>query len=146
MTSNPETLVVELRDSETRWPEGDPCYMGLRVRAADEIERLYKIVRLQRLAIEAHKQRQSDETKPARDAEHCDYPDCEQHWTAVVDMALTAMAKFHATFQPADDAELTPWTSPAALREFVDEHARLLRVRASGANSVPSDSASGEPR
>jgi hypothetical protein len=23
------------------------------------------------------------ETKPARDADHCDYPDCEQHWTYV---------------------------------------------------------------
>lgn len=70
--------------------------------------------------------------KPARDANHCDFPDCEQHWTLVVEMALEAMSKFHATFTlDEEDADLTPRTTSEAFRAFVDEHARLLRIRGS---------------
>jgi len=29
-------------------------------------------------------QRAAPETKPARDADHCDYPDCEQHWKGLL--------------------------------------------------------------
>jgi len=29
-------------------------------------------------------QRAAHETKPARDADHCDYPDCEQHWKGLL--------------------------------------------------------------
>lgn len=41
--------------------------------------------------------------------------------------ALKLMTDFHATFShDEDDPELTPRTTPAAFRDFVDQHARLL--------------------
>lgn len=35
------------------------------------------------------------ETKPTRDADHCDYPDCEQHWTFVVEQLVTQCESYH---------------------------------------------------
>jgi hypothetical protein len=33
----------------------------------------------------------ASETKPARDADHCDYPDCEQHWRLMYERARSAL-------------------------------------------------------
>lgn len=33
--------------------------------------------------------------KPARDAEHCDYPDCERHWTFVVEQLVIQCEAYH---------------------------------------------------
>lgn len=33
--------------------------------------------------------------KPARDAEHCDFPDCEQHWTMVVGQLVSQCEAYH---------------------------------------------------
>jgi hypothetical protein len=43
----------------------------------------------------------------------------------LLDEALRQMSDFHASFSPANDADLTPRTSPAAMRRFVDELASL---------------------
>lgn len=59
----------------------------------------------------------------------------------LIDQALAAMSAFHSTFEPADDPELTPCTSPAAFREFVDEHARLMRLRRGGKARPPEHAA-----
>jgi hypothetical protein len=68
----------------------------------------------------------------SRDADHCDYPDCEQHWTLVIDLALAAMKKLHESAEPDTDHPEIPAIIPAAaFRAFVDEHARLMRIRAS---------------
>lgn len=41
--------------------------------------------------------------------------------------ALKLMTDFHATFShDEDDPEIRPYTTPAAFRDFVDQHARLL--------------------
>ena len=54
MSKDEEELVTRLRDEdEEEWPRGDPLYMDLRRQAADCIQKLSEIVRLQRLAIEA---------------------------------------------------------------------------------------------
>lgn len=34
--------------------------------------------------------------KPARDADHCDFPDCEQHWTLVVEQLVTQCEAYHS--------------------------------------------------
>ena len=47
----------------------------------------------------------------------------------LLDKALKSMSNFHATFAPAADADLTPQTSPAALRQFVDDLASLHYLR-----------------
>jgi hypothetical protein len=43
----------------------------------------------------------------------------------ILDEALRVMSDFHATFTPAHDADLTPQTTPAAFRAFVDALANL---------------------
>lgn len=43
----------------------------------------------------------------------------------LLDEALRVMSDFHASMHPMDDAELTPYTSPAAFRVFADQLASL---------------------
>jgi hypothetical protein len=80
---------------------------------------------------------------PARDADHCDYPDCEHHWELVVDWALAAMKKLHESAEPDTDHPEIPAIIPAAaFRAFVDEHARLMRIRASAPQGASRDASS----
>lgn len=77
------------------------------------------------------------ETRPTRDVEHCDYPDCERHWTAVVAQArelLEPLAehdpeirKWLRTAGPLMSD--TPNTQKASARQVGCEDAnRLLRI------------------
>lgn len=43
----------------------------------------------------------------------------------LLDEALKVMSDFHATFQPTNDAELTPQSTPSAFRAFCDALASL---------------------
>lgn len=47
----------------------------------------------------------------------------------LLDRAIQVMTDFHAEFEPDDSPELRPVTSPAAFKEFVDLHARLMFER-----------------
>lgn len=79
----------------------------------------------------------------SRDADHCDYPDCEHHWELVVDWALAAMKKLHESAEPDTDHPEIPAIVPAAaFRAFVDEHARLMRIRASAPQGASRDASS----
>lgn len=55
----------------------------------------------------------SDETKPTRDAEHCDFPDCEQHW-------LYVAQGLRGTLQKIADASES--FRPMALKAIAESH------------------------
>lgn len=64
------------------------------------------------------------ETRPTRDVEHCDYPDCERHWTAVVAQARELLEPLAE-----HDPEIRKWLRTAGLRQVGCEDAnRLLRI------------------
>lgn len=55
-------------------------------------------------------QRLPDETRPTRDVEHCDYPDYERHWTAVVAQARELLEPLAE-----HDPEIRKWLRTAGL-------------------------------
>lgn len=69
------TLIERLQDPQTQWPSGDPCYLQLRVEAADRIRNL-----------EAALAALWNETKLSGNDNSKDYG-----WPKVRDMVLTAL-------------------------------------------------------
>lgn len=54
------------------------------------------------------------ETKPARDAEHCDFPDCEKHNTLVVERLRYALQKIVARYDGfTSTKEMMQWARAA---------------------------------
>lgn len=72
----------------------------------------------------SYMRRATPETRPTRDVEHCDYPDCERHWTAVVAQARELLEPLAE-----HDPEIRKWLRTAGLRQVGCEDAnRLLRI------------------
>lgn len=69
---------------------------------------------LRALAAEVRRLSDPVETKPARDAEHCDFPDCEKHNALVVERLRGALQKIVARYDGFTSAkEMMQWARVA---------------------------------